>query len=432
MLVAGAPAVAGLAAHIYYREKGFRAGRWLGVLGVLMGLLGGEAALGPLLYWVAYEAVAAPGESTWRDRARGVALPLGIAVTYFAAYRAAGYGAAHSDAYFEPSADPWRFAAAAAVRVPLLLGELIGGSSSELAMVTSVVPFVVAGVVALVGFAALVRAIWPTLSEGDRRALRWLGSGAVLATLITVGGYPGSRLLVLPKIGGCALIAAVVLQIGAKVAVPVLGGATRLGLRTGRALLVVLHLVLSPLMFLATIGMLHKMGASDVIDLTLDSTLGSTEPPSGTPARVVLLAASDPAAGIYVGGARGVRAPKTIKSWVTLSMARATHHIERTGARTLVIAVDPGMLHGSFEVVFRGSDRPLRRGDRVDLDDMQVTVLDVKGGHPTSFEVVFPTISLDDPSLKLLVWRDGQLSPVHLAEGERIEVPWTAGPTGFF
>jgi hypothetical protein len=441
ILVAGVPAVAGLAAHLHYRERGFRAGRWLRFAGIFVGLLGGEVALGALLYWFAYEAVGAPDrattdsatrETSWRDRVPGAALPLGIAVAYFAAYRAAGYGAAHSDAYFEPSADPGRFAAAAAVRLPLLLGELVGGTLSELAMVTSLAPFVAAGILALLAFGALLRTIWPTLSDGDRRSLRWLGTGAVLATIVTVGGYPGSRLLVLPKIGGAALTAAIILQVEEKLAGPTLRGAKRLGLRAGRAVLVFVHAVAAPLMFLGTVGMLHQMGASGDVDRTLDPLLGSAEPPAGKPSKVVVLAASDPVASIYVGGARAMRAPKTVSTWVTLSMARGIHHIERTGDRILVIKVDPGMLYGSFEVVFRGSDRPVHRGERVDLDDMTVTVLDVKEGHPTSFEVDFRTLSLDDPSLKLLIWRDAQLVPVHLAMGESIEVPWTPGPTGFF
>ena len=432
MIVSAAPSVAGLAAHVLHRERGFRAGRWLAMPGVLIGLLGGEAALGALLYWLAYETVGAPEAAEWRLRARRIAVPLGVAIAYFAAYKAAGYGAAHNDAYLEPLADPWRFGAAAVRRLPLLLGELVGGTSSEFAQVFSPAPFVAAGLLALVAFGALVRAMWPTLPAGDRRSLRWLAVGAVLATLVTVGGYPGSRLLLLPGIGGCALIAAVVVHAGKRLAEPGLARSLRLALRAGRAFLVVAHLILSPLMFLGTIGMVAKLGATtERIDRTLDGVLGSGE--SSSPARhVFILVASDPVGGLYVGAARALRAPATVASWVTLSLARATHRIERVDDRTLVISADPGFLHGSFEVVFRGADRPLRRGDRVDLDDIVVTVLAVDDGYPTSIEVRFRAMSIEDPALLLLAWREGQLVPVRLAPGERIDVPWSAGPTGFF
>jgi hypothetical protein len=432
MIVSAAPSVAGLAAHVLHREHGFRAGRWLSVPGVLIGLLGGEAALGVLLYWVAYESVGAPKDRPWPVRARWMSLPLGIAVAYFAAYKAAGYGAAHNDAYFEPLANPRRFFLAAAERVPLLLGELLGGTSSELAQVRPPAPFVAAGLVAIVAFGALTRAVWPVVPASDRRSLGWLGTGAVLATFVTVGGFPGARLLLLPGIGGCAFIAAVILYAGKRLAEPALGRAVRVGLKAGRAFLVVAHVVLSPVVFLASIDMTAKLGAAtERIDRTLDGVLGGSESTS-PPRRVFLLAASDPVGGLYVGAARAVRAPQTISSWVTLSLARATHTFERVGERTLVISADPGMLHGSFEVVFRGADHPLRPGDRVELDDVSIEVLATRDRFPTSIEVVFRTMSIDDPSLVFLAWREEKLVPVRLAPGERIEVPWSAGPTGFF
>ena len=183
---------------------------------------------------------------------------------------------------------------------------------------------------------------------------------------------------------------------------------------------------------LGAIELLAKLSATtERIDRSLDGVLGGAE--SSSPAsRVFILAASDPVGGLYVGAARGLRAPQTVSSWTALSLARATHHIERVGERRIVISADPGMLHGSFEVVFRGADRPLRRGDRIDLDDISVTVLAAEDGHPTSIEVDFRTMSIDDPSLVFLAWREGKLVPVHLSPGERIDVPWSAGPTGFF
>jgi hypothetical protein len=433
MLVAAAPAVAGLAAHVAYRERDFRAGRWLAAPGMLVGLAGGEAALGALLYWISYEAVGAPEGATWGPRLRRMSLPLGITGAYFAAYKVAGYGAAHSGAYFEPFAEPARFARIATERFPLLLGELLGATSAEMAQVFSPAPFIAAGVLAVVAFGALVRAVWPAVPADDRRALRWLGLGAVLATFVTVGGFPGSRLLLLPGIGGCAYFAAVVVYAAKRLAEPTLGHGIRAGIRAGRVFLVVAHLVLSPLLFLAGVGMVAEVGGATArIDRELDGVLGGEAASTSAPRRVLILAASDPAGGLYVGAARALRAPQAVSSWLTLSMARATHHIERVDQRRLVISAEPGMLHGNFEVVFRGADRPLRPGDRVDLDDVSVTVLTTEDRFPTSIEVEFRSISMDDSSVVLLVWREEKLVPVRLALGESIDVPWSKGPTGFF
>jgi hypothetical protein len=294
-------------------------------------------------------------------------------------------------------------------------------------------PFIATGLVTIVAVGALLRAVWPTLAAGDRRALRWLGTGAVLATLVTVGGFPGPRLLLLPGIGGSAVIAAIILHAGKKLVATTAGRAERIGLRFGRGYLVLFHLVLSPLMMLAGIDLLAKMGAATAsIDATLDGELGSATSPAPRPRHVVLLAGSDPAAALYVGAARALRSPSSVASWVPLSLARATHHIERVGDRTLRIFAEPGFLHGSFELVFRSSDHPLHTGNRIDLDDVSVTVLSMDGRFPTAIEVVVRSTSIDDPSLLFLAWREGKLVPVHLSPGERIDVPWSAGPTGFF
>jgi hypothetical protein len=347
MLVGGTPVVWALVAHVHYRERGLRAGRWLAPAGMIVGLLGSEAALGGLLYWVAYEALAETGKRGLRERLPGLAVPAAMASAYFIGYKIAGYGAAHSDAYFEPLSDPLRFALAAAMRLPLLLGEAIGGSSAEFAVVTTMAPFTVAGLLSLVAFGALVRAIWPFVGETDRRAIPWLTVGAVLATLIAVGGYPGGRLLLLPGIASCALVATVIVHVGDKLREASLGRFARAALRGGRGYLVFYHCVFAPLMFVASADMYKNMGKSAEIEQALDPVLGSTEPLGGKPARVVILASSDPVSGIYVGAARAVRAPKTTSGWMILSMAKATHHIERTGPRTLVISADPGLLYGS-------------------------------------------------------------------------------------
>lgn len=432
MLVGATPVVWALVAHVYYRERDFRAGRWLSILGAIVGLLGSEAALGGLLYWMAYEAFAATGKRGLRARLPGLAVPAGIAALYFIGYKMGGYGAAHSDAYFEPLADPLRFSLAAAERLPLLLGEAIGGSSAEFAVVTAMAPFVVAGALSVIAFAALVRAVWPYVGETDRRSLPWLTVGALLATLVGVGGFPGARLLLLPGIATSALVATVILHIGDKLQETSLAALARGALRGARGYLVVYHCGFAPLMLIAATDMYKNMGASAEIDRTLDPVLGSDEPKSGKPAHVVVLASSDPVSGIYVGAARALRAPKTTAAWLMLSMAKATHHVERTGQHTLVISADPGLLHGSYEVVFRGADYPMHVGDRVDLDELSVKVLGMQGHYPTSFEVTFRTMSLDDPALVLLIWREKRLEAVRLAMGERIEVPWTPGPTGFF
>jgi len=114
-------------------------------------------------------------------------------------------------------------------------------------------------------------------------------------------------------------------------------------------------------------------------------------------------------------------------------MAKGTHRVRRTDARTLVVSVEPGLLYGSFEGVFRGADRPLQAGDEVELDDARIKVLGARDGHPTAFEVTFRASSLEDPRLRLLAWIDGELRTFRVPEvGLTVDIPWSPGPMGFF
>ncbi|SRR6266540_2453647 len=156
LLIAAVPSLWGLVAHVAYRERGFRAGRWLAPLGLLVGLLGGEAALGVAMFWIAYELT---GHS--RTSARGVELghlatPVAMVLVYLIGYKVAGFGSAHNAAYFEPLSDPTSFALATARRMPILLGEMILGMPSALVVALDPTPFIVLGLLATLAVAALV------------------------------------------------------------------------------------------------------------------------------------------------------------------------------------------------------------------------------------------------------------------------------------
>jgi hypothetical protein len=433
LLVATAPSVGGLALHVQYRERGLQAGRWLSIVGLAVGLLGGESALGAALYWIAYEAVGAPEQGVWSTRLRRVSIPLGIMLAYVLAYKGFGYGVAHSASYLDPLGEPQKFLIATAQRVPVMLGDLFAEVPSGLTTALPPLPFAIAGLLVALGVAALLRSIWKDVPPPTRRALRWLSLGAGLSILTTAGAFPGSRLLLVPGIGGYVVLATIIVYGWRKLDDSSRRSPSFYARRTCALLFFALHVVLSPFLFVGNAGMLAKMGErTGAIAASLDGVIAGEGTFPGRPPRVFIVAASDPLASIYVGAARAVSAPGTASAWCILSMARATHRIERIDSRTLVITIRPGMLYGSFEGLFRSDDAPLRSGDSVELDDARVTVLSNNGNHPTSIQVRFHT-SLEDPELRLLVWMDGRLAPLDLPHvGDSVEVPWSPGPTGFF
>jgi hypothetical protein len=429
LLVSCTPALWGLVAHIAFREHGFRPGRWLSVLGLLVGLLGGESALGLGLFWIAYELLGAPRPGDGRAKLGGVAVPSSVLAAYLLVYKLGDFGSAHNGAYFEPLSDPMGFLGAAALRTPALLGEIFFGIPSELIAVFAPGPFVVAGIVVTAIVVALFASVRSAIPASDRRSIAWLTLGAFGALAIAVGGFPGARLLLAPSIGGSAVIGAILCYGWKPLAEP---AAVFFPRRAGFVLLVLVHIVLAPLAFLNGALLFAKLGAqTQRIDESLDAFLPAPGSAPATPPSVFLVA-SDPLAGIYVGAAHAVRSPGTASGWSMLSMARATHDIHRPDDRTLVIDVDRPMLHGSFEQVFDDPARvPWVVGQRVALEEMTVTVLAVDRGFPTRIEARF-VAPLEDDRFRFLAWQNGKLLPLRVSIGDHIVIPWTPGPVGFF
>lgn len=426
MVIGGVPAVLAIVAHVRHREEDWRPGRWASPLALAVGLLGSEAAMAGFLYIAAYEALGrllgADGEAPpWRDRLRGVAPALAIVALYSIVYKVLRCGSAGNGAYLDPASDPAAFAIALLHRVPILLGDSLFGVASDLASVLPRALLVGIGLAAVAVTALLLRAVLPSVSPIERARLRWLVPAALAALAMSAGGFPGSRLLLLPSIGGAALVAVLLRHGFARAAS---GGAGLALRRAGCALLVLVHVVASPLL-LATYPAVTSGVAHRIESIARDAEI------SGPPQRVFLIS-SDPMAGFYVAAVRLVKAPESMASVAFLSMAKLTHRITRTGPDKLEIAMSGGrLLDGPFEQVFRSNQEPFRVGEEVMSTSAVVRVTAVDRGMPTRFELD-STIPLDDPSFCLLVWREGRLRKVSLSVGESIEVPWSPGPTGFF
>src|SRR6185436_13829292 len=89
-LVALAPALLGVAAHLRWREDGWRWGLPLSLVGYAVGLLGGEMALQALAYVAAYELL--HKDSLWQ-RIKSLAPAAVLVFLYLLLYRSLGYGA---------------------------------------------------------------------------------------------------------------------------------------------------------------------------------------------------------------------------------------------------------------------------------------------------------------------------------------------------
>lgn len=431
MPMAAVPSLTALG--FYLRRRSASSARYGAVLalGLAVGLLAGETALGAACYFFAYEAlrVAWPAQAKADLRARcletlRVSWPVLVTlVVYLAGYKALGYGAKHSGGYLDPFADPGGFLALLCLRFPGFLGDYLAGLPVALSLVLPQVLFVTVGIAAVLVTALLVRASLPLLALEERRTLAWLALGALLSLVPVAGGLPTSRLLSYAGIGG-AVVVAYLLRYGWQC---VSLGAARHWLllrRAGFISVALVHLVLSPLTLLLNPQVMTQLGRQ-MEALAMGVPFGVT-----TGQHVVILSAADPMVGMYLGAIRAVREPGRFASWNILSMGKLTHRIARSGPNRLVISTDASFLKGPFERLFRRPDVPFRVGERVQLLGASVTVQAVDNGTPTRFEVELDVL-LDDPRLVLVAWRDHALVRVALPEsGDAVVIPWTPGPLG--
>lgn len=399
-LVSAAPALLGLAAHLRWREAGWRPGLPLSLVGYGLGLLGGETALGICGYLFAYE-LAGRRDALW-TRLRALAPASVLAALYLAGYKWAGYGVFGSGVYFDPVGE-WRpFLAHAPGRLLDLFGTQFFRLPAELAVVRS--DYGVALRVAAAALAPLLLAAayhtWRRLAPDERRTMAWLGTGAVVASVPALATFPSGRLLTLPSVGACAL-AAMIIYHGAGMAREAAAGLHRAVAHT----FVLLHVLYPPFVWIGT-------GAVFPIFLALSEDAFRTMEIDNrrAPAQfIVSLSAADPYTGFYPQVMRRALGFEPAMGWQTLSLAPLDHEVIRTAGNRFELRVLGGeLLATPFERLVRSAAYPFRAGDRVDLGEYEIEVLEAGEWGPKRIGVTFNG-PLENPDYLFLAWKGGRL-----------------------
>ncbi len=421
-LVATAPVLWGLYAHMRWREDGWRPGLPLSLAGYVLGLLGGESALGAMAYLGAYELFA--GKGTVRARV-GSLVPAGIlGVVYLVAYKLGGYGAFGSGLYIDPIGEPMEYLANAPARMlGLIACELMGWPVDASVFTLWLRPIqAVAGLATVVLFALLLRKAWSAFDAPQRRALAWMIPGALLALLPVVATFASSRLLLMPSLGASVVLSSVLVY-----------GWQERKRGTTRwwtvlvGFLIVVHGVLPPIAW---------AGQSTILAWFANHTeqvcLAAEMDPASTPDRhYLVLVGPDPLVTIYTPIIRCVSSKTpfpTSSSWHVVSQAPHAHRVTRTAPNRIEVEVlDGSMWETEFEKLFRSPRFPMRPGDRVQLSRSAITVLEVGREGPSKVAVECDA-PLDDPAFRFLVWKDGCLRRAQLpAIGESMILPRERG-----
>lgn len=404
-LVSAAPAVLGLIAHLRWREEGWRPGLPLSLLGYALGLLAGETAVGIFGYLGAWELLR---REPLVHRVRALLPALALAALYVVVYKWGGYGVRHSGVYLDPIGEWPAYLAAAPGRALDLLATQFLGLPVEIPVFVPItlIPLRVLAVAGLFTLVCFARSAWRDLDPSSRRQLAWLALGAAFATLPALATFPSGRLLILPSIGACAVLAALMH--------PLITASTTLKrpVRILALALITTHIALPPFAWLgaslAVPALMHLSApAFEEVNLATDTS---------TPRRIICLFAADPYTGFYPDFMRRYLGYAQPLGWQTLSMAPFDHEITRTGENAFEMAIPNGeMLSTPFERLLRTHRLPFRPGDVVECDGFRVEILECGAWGPSRIRFDFQR-GLDDPQFQFLAWQGGRLAPFHWPE----------------
>jgi hypothetical protein len=377
-LIAATLAFPALAAHHRWLALGYRPGALLGPFCFALGLCAGEAAVAVLGYLLAYTLVM--DRAPWTKRLLHVAPYLLLMLCWRGLFGLLSLGSFGSSGYHDPGREPLAYARALLLHLPVLLGSELALPLADLWFwgppALRVFVWVVSALSALA-----VLALAHRLLARDREARFWL-FGMVLSACAVAASVPGERLLLVPSVGGAALIARVIsrLAAGDTPGEPVLRGR-----RFALGALVLMHLLAAPLML--PVRALHMGLLARVIDRA-DASLESTE--AIRQRAVIVLNAPVDMMVSYLQVARQARGVPRPSQFYWLATASSELRVERIDDHTLRVRPAKGFLHAAPERHYRANSRAMPAGSTVELSQMTARVIDqTEDGRPAAVDFRF-------------------------------------------
>jgi hypothetical protein len=413
-LIAGVFGILALIIHDRWRRQNWRPGMFLGPFFLLLALLAGETAAAVCAYLLAYALFLDSGPG----RTRVVSLlPYAIiALGWFVAYTALGFGTWGSGFYVDPISEPLQFLAAVAWKGPLLLADqMFFPPSSFVLFFPKLVPAVLVWDVLLL---ILLGWLFSPLLRQDKRARFW-ATGMLLSIPLLCTTMPHSRLLVLAGVGGFGLLADWIAGL--------VEGATWLPRgkawnRAARVMLIAflfLHLVIAPVL-------LEMNATSSTFSQRYIQDAACAVQAGPELAQQDLVIVNHPVTfyGHYFSTARFLAGQSVPHHLRVLAPADGLLRVARTDRSTLVMKPQGGFFGLPFDNVFRNPSHPLRVGDCVNLTGMTVEINTLtEDGRPSEVSFRF-SVPLEDSSLRWLRWEGEGYSPFTIpAIGESVVLP---------
>jgi len=403
--------VAALIEHLAWRRTGERRHLAFALILLALGLAGGEAAVAAAAYVLAWQVTCEEG--TWTRRLLPVLPYAALVMVWRFLYGRLGFGATGATMYLDPSDQPLLFLGATVERLPILLTGALLQAPVDLWLLLSRRGQIAAAALATGLVAGLLSALWNLLRR-DPIARFW-ALGMALSLLPFCTTFPQSRLLGFAGIGAAGLLAAFFEASGVWPWEPAPGDRrSRLAL-----LLLLLHGPLAAILTPIRIGALPIFA-----DLTTAPSRRAPRGPEVTQQTFVFLNGSDfLLAYLHIMRTAQGGAPLP-RRMALLSPLSTPSRVERTDARTLVIASEPGWFHYVIDRAFVSPSRRFSAGERIERPDYVAEIRSTTDdGRP--LEVAFRFhVPLESPELRWLYWKNDRLIPFPLpAIGTGVSVP---------
>ena len=342
-----------------------------------------------------------------------------VVAVWWVTYKQLGFGAANADAYYlDPVASPIEFLATLGQRLIVLFGsqwglvpaEIYGfsGNSNGLAITVLLIALAVVVITLLT--------IFPAIRQSNK-ARFWL-FGALFSSLPVCAALPHDRLLLFIGVGAMGVILALI-ECGLsqrsddKLTTGLLAG-TQGVRRLFLAGFYLFHLVISPLL-LPLMAYSPKVWASQ-LDMTPAKLDKIPTPEHKQVALFNVPIGSSMALAIWRFNA-GLPIPDAI--WPITNVPTPMEILRKDDHR-LIVTKEGGFVQDEEESVRAIDSQPFQVGDRIDLGELRIQVLEVENNRPMVIELLFNK-SLRDRDLVFLVWDEEQ-------EGYReIQVPEVGG-----
>jgi hypothetical protein len=341
-----------------------------------LALASAEAGIAASAYLFAFSwvegAVPMQGSPNCSARLRTLVGPALVSVVWQVVYRAGGYGVSRSGFYIDAASDPLRFLGNLLAAIPIYLASQL---TIPYAAAAGFAPSGVWWSAALsLGILAGTGRLWLPLIRRDARA-RAFGLGAALSVIPLGSSLPQDRLVSFIAVGVCGILTSIVIER--------LGAENKALPRAGARLLLVLHAVVAPLLFIpylfGTMSMILGGGA-----VALADALGEDRRP------VLLVNAPSHLPVHFHAQMRQWNAQPHLP--VDLLYAGAAEVVlTRSCEDSLELFVE----RGYFATIFERGERdprtsPFRVGDEIALGRMRVRVLAERAGMPSRVRFELP------------------------------------------